>query len=271
MSAKGDIMRNLRLNIRRVKRLTKEPFGVCLDMTQTNVERQLKASVEEGVRIFVTYRASPAKYIAFLKDNGCKALHMVGTVSHAKSAEAEGVDIVIADGFEGGSYRSPEEVPNMVLIPQVADAVDIPVVASGGIVDARGYAAALVLGAEGVYVGTRFVATHECIAHPKFKEAMLNAVDSGSVIAGRYYLPTRILRTPGALKLREKSLLPRQRAAQSWESELGLLKARAALLDGDLRNGVAYCGAGVGLISKIMSVREVMRGLVEGAKELLGK
>ena len=178
------------------------------------------------------------------------------------------MDIIIAEGYEGGGIRGPDEIPNLVLIPQVSDAVSIPIFASGGVIDARGYVAALAMGAQGVQMGTRFVATNECIAHPKYKEALLGAIDTGTVIAGRYHRPTRVLRSDTALKLKESSPSSGAEAPNLWESELGPEQVRASLLEGDL-GSVAYYGAGVGLVSEILDVETVMRSLVEGAQAFI--
>ena len=187
---------------------------------------------------------------------------------HARGAEAQGVDIVIAEGFEGGGLRGADKVSTMVLVPQVATSVSIPVVASGGIVDSRGFLAALALGAEGVQMGSRFVATHECISHPSYKEAIVAAIDSGTVIVGGDRWPTRVLRSGMALRLMESGLQGPGNDLSAWEQEFGMAKARAAMMDGDLEEGIGYTGAGSGLISEILSVQEVVKELVDGTQAL---
>ena len=269
MPLDGNMVGNFRENIRRVKRLTNHTFGVSLSVANPLAGSLTHMAVEEGVRIVVTYGGSPALHTGFLKDNDVKVLHQVGTVRHARAAEAQGVDIVIAEGFEGGGLRAVDEVPNLVLLPQVADAVFLPVIVSGGVMDARGYVAALSLGAEGVQMGTRFLATHECVAHPKYKEALLKAIDTGTVIAGRYYRPTRLLRTNLALQLRNSTPASEEEASQRWESELGSEKIRAPMLEGEVDSSISYCGAGVGLVSEIMHAGDVVRSLAEGVNAVL--
>jgi len=260
---------NLRENIRQVRRLTSNPFGVCFYLANPQASELIDTALEEGMRIAVTYSGSPALYTGVLKNNNVTVLHQVSTVRHARGAEAQGVDAIIAEGYEGGGMRGPDETPNLALIPQVVDAVSIPVIASGGIMDARGYVAALTLGAQGVQMGTRFVATRECIAHPRYKEALLGAIDTGTVIAGRYHRPTRILRSDVALRLKDSAPPPGVDPSSYWESELGPARERAALLEGDLSNSMAYCGAGVGLVSEILGAEEVIRRLVEGAEAII--
>ena len=270
MDAAGDILTNLRENMRKVRRLTNSPFGVSFYMANPRVSELIQVALEEGLRIAVTYSGSPALHTGVLQDKDVRVLHVVSTVRHARGAEAQGLDAIIAEGSEGGGIRGPDETPNSVLVPQVVDSVYIPVIASGGIMDARGYVAALALGAQGIQLGTRFVATHECIAHPKYKEALLGAIDTGTVIAGRYHRPTRLLRSGMALKLKD-TLLPADASASGyWDSELGPAQVRAALLEGDLNASAAYCGAGVGLVSELMSAGDVVRGLVEGAESIIG-
>ena len=150
MKPDGDMVDNLRENIRRVRRLTSSPFGVAFYLASPVVSELIDVALEEGVRIAVTYSGSPALYTGVLKNSGVTVLHQVSTVRHARGAESQGVDVIVAEGFEGGGMRGPDETPNLVLIPQIADAVSVPIIASGGITDARGYVAALALGAQGV-------------------------------------------------------------------------------------------------------------------------
>ena len=268
MDLDGDMVANLRENIRNIRRLTGNPFGVSFYLANPQVEQLIEVGIEEGMKVAVTYSGSPALYTGKLKENDVKVLHQVSTVRHARGAESQGVDAIIAEGYEGGGIRGPDEIPNLPLLPQVADAVSIPIIASGGIMDARGYAAALALGAHGVQLGTRFVATHECIAHPKYNGAIVGAIDTGTVIAGRYHRPTRVLRSDAALRLKDSNPPAGADMSGHWEAELGPAQVRAALLEGDPA-GIAYCGAGVGLVSEILSVDEVMRGLVEGVSGII--
>ena len=268
IQADDDLVENLRANIRRVQLLTRNHFGVALYLPNPMIADIIEAASQEGVHIAVTYGGSPALYTGTLKDHDITVLHQVATVRHARGAEAQGVDIVIAEGFEGGGLRGADKVSTMVLVPQVAGSVSIPVVASGGIVDSRGFLAALALGAEGVQMGSRFVATHECISHQSYKEAIVAAIDSGTVIVGGDRWPTRVLRNGMALRLMESGLKGTGNDLGTWEQELGMDKARAAMMDGDLEEGVGYTGAGVGLISEILSVQEVVKELVDGSQAL---
>ena len=264
----GDIIANLQANIRRVQRLTHNPFGVALYLPNPQISEIIEAAVQEGMRIAITYGGSPALYTGMLKEHDNIVLHQVTTVRHARGAEAQGVDIVIAEGFEGGGLRGADKVSTMVLVPQIARSVTVPVVASGGIVDSRGYVAALALGAQGVQMGSRFVATTECISHQNYKEAIVAAIDSGTVIVGGDRWPTRVLRNGMALKMKESGLMGSGDDLEAWEAELGMAQARVAMMDGDLNAGIAYTGAGAGLISEILTVQEVFKELVDGGQSL---
>jgi NAD(P)H-dependent flavin oxidoreductase YrpB (nitropropane dioxygenase family) len=269
MAHDGEPLVCLRDNIRRVQGLTRHPFGVALYLANPNILEFIDVITKEGVHIAVTYGGSAALHTGVLKDREFKVLHQVATVRQARGAEAQGVDIIIADGFEAGGLRGTDQSSTMVLVPQVVRSVSLPVIASGGIVDSRGYVAAMALGADGVQIGSRFVATRESIAHLRYKEAIVAAIDTGTIIVGGDRRPTRILRTSLALQLKGKCENNSEYAMRVWEVELGPAKVRAAMLEGDLDVAVGYCGAGAGLISDVLSVHDVFDELVEGGQSLI--
>ena len=189
---------------------------------------------------------------------------------HAQGAERRGVDGVIAEGYEAGGHNGLDELTTFALVPQVADTVSIPVVAAGGIADARGVVAALALGADGVQMGTRFVATHECIAHPNFKEAILRATDVDTVVTGRKMGPTRILKNEVATKLLEM-----EAAGASLEELIAFIgpesRSRTGEFEGDLTEGEAYCGCIAGMIKEIKSAGEVISSIVDEYEAVLAR
>ncbi|MEO2141090.1 MAG: nitronate monooxygenase [bacterium] len=266
----GDPVADLHGAIRRVQRLTTKPFGVSFHLPHPQIEQLIEASAQEGITIAVTYGGSPALYTGKLKEHSMTVIHQIATVRQARGAEAQGVDMVIAEGFEGGGLRGADKVSTMVLVPQVVGSIAIPVIASGGIVDSRGYVAATALGAMGVQMGSRFVATKECISHQIYKTAMIAAIDSGTIVVGGDKWPTRILKQGIAMQMRESSLDSGDDSA-AWEQELGIERTRAAFLDGDFDSGIAYTGAGAGLISEILTVQEVFKDLVDGSHSLARK
>jgi enoyl-[acyl-carrier protein] reductase II len=267
MRADGNLAENLRDQIRIARDLTNKPFGVNLPLMIPQIRELIQLVIEEGLRIVTTSAGNPATYTRQLKEAGIKVLHLVASARHAKGAEAQGVDAVIAEGYEAGGHNGFDELPTLVLVPQAVDAVKIPVIAAGGVVDARGFVAALALGAEGVQVGTRFVATHECIAHRNFKEAIVKAGDTDTCITGRKFLLTRGLKSELTAKLIEMD----NAGASTAEifSFLGFARSRMGQLEGNLKEGEAYCGAGAGMIKEIMSAKEVVQGMVEGVSSIL--
>jgi len=262
MKLEEDVEQNLRSEIRRTKGLTDKPFAVNLPLQTPDVDKLIDATIEEGVTVVTTSAGNPALYTSYLKDAGVRVLHVVASVRHAQGAEKRGVDAVIAEGFEAGGHNGFDELTTFVLVPQVVDAVGVPVVAAGGIADARGLVAAFALGADGVQIGTRFVATLECMAHQNFKDEVLKAVDTGTVITGRKLGPTR------GLKNEFTALMLGKEAGGATPEELlvliGLGRSRSGELDGNVQDGELYCGSIAGMINDIVSAGDVVRGLVEG-------
>ncbi len=266
----GDPVADLHAVVRKVQRLTAKPFGVSFYLPHPQIEQLIEAAAQEGTSIAITYGGSPALYTGTLKEHSMTVIHQVSTVRHARGAEAQGVDMVIAEGFEGGGLRGVDKVPTMVLVPQIVGSIAIPVIASGGIVDSRGYLAATALGAMGVQMGSRFVATKECVSHQIYKTAMLAAIDSGTIVVGGDKWPTRVLKQGIATQMKESGLENGDDLA-SWEQELGIDRTRPAFIDGDFEAGIAYTGAGTGLISEILTVQEVFKDLVDGSHSLARK
>ena len=263
MTGDGDLVANQKKQIQIIRGLTSKPFGVTISIFMApQVEELVDMLISERVPVVVTSAGSPAMYTDRLKKSGIKVLHVVSAVKHAQSAEKHGVDAVIAEGYEAGGHNGMDELPTMVLIPQVVDAVKIPVVAAGGIADARGVVAAMALGADGVQMGTRFIATTECIAHPNFKEAVVKANDTDTVITCRKLGGTRILKNPLATKLVEM-----EAAGASIEDFLAVVGTtnltRIGELEGDIARGQAYCGAIAGIIKEVKSAGEIIRDIVE--------
>ncbi|MCK4362150.1 MAG: nitronate monooxygenase, partial [Dehalococcoidia bacterium] len=209
----------------------------------------------------------PAIYTPRLKEVGITVLHLVASVRQARGAERRGVDAVIAEGFEAGGHNGFDELPTLVLVPQVVDAVSIPVVAAGGIADARGFVAAMALGAEGVQMGTRFVATHECVAHRNFKDGIVAATDTGTMVTGRRLAPTRGLKNEFLAKVAE---LDRQGAtAEELLAVIGFAPSRIGQLEGKMEEGELYCGAISGVINEIVSAGDVVRSIIEGYSKVV--
>jgi enoyl-[acyl-carrier protein] reductase II len=267
MGKNGDPVENLRLQITKVRNLTKKPFGINIPLDLEQSGTLIDLILEEKVKIVITAAGNPHSFSEVLRTEGMKVLHIVSTVAQAQSAESSGVDAVIAEGSEAAAHLGFHELPLFSLVPQVADAVSIPVIAAGGIVDSRGVAAAFALGAEGVQMGTRFIAVDENVAHPKYKQAVLDAKDTDTVITCRNLLPTRSIRTEFSRRLLE--LEASGASAQDLRSFLGYSRARTGQLEGDLENGEAYCGASAGLIKEILPAAKVIQSMVEGYRKVV--
>lgn len=259
----GKAGENLRSQIRKAKGLTDKPFGVNFSIQLIGDDRSLiDIAIEEGVRVVTIGAGSPALHTGYLKEHGVKVLHVVASVRHAKGAEKNGVDAVIAEGYESGGLNSPDELTTFVLVPQIVDEVSIPVVAAGGICDAKGFVAALALGAQGVQMGTRFLATHECVASQSYKEAIVAAMDTSTVIMGRTLIPTRALKNELT-----REVLDKEGAGTSPQGLLSILApglTAAAALQGDMVKGQALAGAVAGMIKEVVSAGDVVRSIVEG-------
>lgn len=266
----------LRRQIKKVKSLTKKPFGVNLMTSfldhpgggEAFTKRCFEVILEEGIPVAVIAGSGPEKYVKQLKNAGIKVLHrgMPVNVTAAKEAEQAGVDALVAVGFEGGGHTGHDRIPTFVLIPQIVGALQIPVVAGGGIVDGRGMAAALALGAEGIYMGTRFIATKECPAHQTVKQAILDATDTSTATVTGPNGVLRALRTP----LMERCLQMEANGSSPQEvSNVYRPRYMKGMLEGNMIEGVFVCGAGAGLIKELKSAAEVVRDVINETGEIL--
>jgi NADH:quinone reductase (non-electrogenic) len=265
----------LRKEIRQIREMTEKPFGVNLSMLpelmkDDRTEEILQIIVEEEVPVVETSGRSPEPFIKKLKRAGIKLIHKVPSLRFAQKAESIGADAVIIVGFECGGRPGMDDVTSLVLIPSVADSVRIPVIAGGGIADARGFLAALALGAEGVLMGTRFIATYECPAHPRIKEWFVRARETDTVVIHRSIRSAaRVIKN----RTTEETLSMENRGA-SLEELMKVISGhmgQKALQEGDWEEAVIGCGQCVGLIHEIKSVREVIEEIVQGAQAILRK
>lgn len=266
----------LRRQIRKVKSLTDNPFGVNLmtffadhaDNSKTFSDRCLNVILDEKVPVAVLAGSGPGEYTAHLKKQHVKVLFrpLQPSVATAQEAEEAGIDAVIAVGFEAGGHAGYDRIPTFVLVPQIVDAVNIPVIAGGGIVDGRGMAAALALGAQGIYMGTRFVVTTECSAHQNVKEAILNAGDTSTVsIAGTVGM-LRALKSP----LLERCIELETRGCSLQEmSNLYRPGYTIGMVHGNIAAGTVVCGAGAGMIREIKGAAQVVQDVVNEAKQVI--
>ncbi len=265
--------RELREEIKKTKSLTDKPFAVNITLLPTlqqiNYEEYIDAAIEEGVNIIETAGRSPRPYMKRLKDAGVKVMHKVARVKNVKTAERLGVDAVTIVGFEAAGHPGMDDVTSLVLIPLAVDAVNIPVIAGGGIADARGFIAALALGAEGVLMGTRFMVCKECPLHPKIKQWMLQARETDTLMIERSIKnAARVMKTDFAQRVLEM-----EEKGATLEQLLPMIsgdRSKRSYISGDVNDAAIACGQVVGLIHEIPTARESIEGIINEAR-LIGQ
>lgn len=256
----------VREQIREAKKLTDKPFGVNIMLMSPEADAVAKVVVEEGVQVVTTGAGNPEKYIEAWKEAGIKVIPVVASVAMAKRMEKLGADAVVAEGTEAGGHIG--ETTTMVLVPQIVDAVNIPVIAAGGIADGRGMAAAFMLGAKGVQIGTQFVVTKECQVHQNYKDSILKAKDIDTRVTGRTTgHPVRALRND---LTREYLKLEAEGASFEELEALSIGGLRKAVVDGDVKMGSLMAGQSAGLVREECTCEEFMNKLITKAEELLG-
>lgn len=258
----------LREQIRLCKEKTDKPFGVNIMLMSDNADDLAQLVIDEGVSVVTTGAGNPGKYISAWKEAGVKVIPVVPAVALAKRMERAGADAVIAEGTESGGHIG--ENTTMCLVPQVVDAVSIPVIAAGGIADGRGMAASFMLGAEGVQIGTRFLASEECQIHQTFKDLVIKAKDTDSIVTGRYTgHPCRNVKTKFAKQLangeKDGSLTP-----DEFE-KLTVGALRRAVVDGDLESGSFLCGAIAGMVNEVKPCKEIVEEIMQQTEKLLNR
>jgi enoyl-[acyl-carrier protein] reductase II len=255
----------VREEIRKAKVLTDKPFGVNIMLLSDNADEVAKLVCEEGIKVVTTGAGSPGKYMEMWKSHGITVIPVVASVALAKRMERSGADAVIAEGCESGGHIG--ELTTMVLVPQVVDAVNIPVIAAGGIGDGRGVAAALMLGASGVQLGTRFLVANECTVHKNYKDRVIKAKDIDSVVTGRATgHPVRVLRNR---LTREFAVLEKEKYDSEKFDELGRGALPKAAKDGDIEMGSVMAGQIAGLVKKEQSCKEMIEEMFNEAREVM--
>ncbi|HIT63215.1 MAG TPA: enoyl-[acyl-carrier-protein] reductase FabK [Candidatus Ventrimonas merdavium] len=253
--------------IKKVKEVTDKPFGVNVMLMSPYADDVAKVVVEEGVKVVTTGAGNPEKYMDMWKAAGIKVIPVVASVALAKRMEKYGADAVVAEGTESGGHIG--EATTMTLVPQVVDAVSIPVIAAGGIADGRGIAAAFMLGAEAVQMGTRFLVAKECIVHQNYKDRVLKAKDIDSAVTGRSHgHPVRCLRNQ---MTREYNRLENEGKSFEELEYLTLGTLRKAVQEGDVTNGTVMAGQIAGMVSKEQTCEEMILEMMDQAETLLGR
>ncbi|MFG6358827.1 MAG: enoyl-[acyl-carrier-protein] reductase FabK [Acetatifactor sp.] len=257
----------VREQIHKVRETTQKPFGVNLMLMNPEADDIARVIAQEGVKVVTTGAGNPGKYLAMWKEAGVKVIPVVASVAMARMMERAGADAVVAEGAESGGHIG--SATTMTLVPQVADAVHIPVIAAGGIADGRGLAAAFMLGAEAVQMGTRFIVAKESTVHENYKQKVIAAKDIDSEVTGMSHgHPVRQLRNQMT-----REYLKREKEGASFEEleQLTLGALRKAVVEGDAVNGTLMAGQIAGLVHKEQTCEEMIREIMEQAQALLGR
>jgi enoyl-[acyl-carrier protein] reductase II len=257
-SMSADLLRD---QVRKAKASTGRPFGVNIPLAREDAADLVRVTIEEGVRIVFTSSGHPAVFTEMLKNVGCTVIHVIATVKHVEKVRSAGCDGVVAEGFEAGGHNGLDEITTLALVPQVAEVAGLPLLAAGGIADGRTMAAALALGADGVQVGTRFAASLESSAHENYKRAVVRARDGDTVLTLKKLTPTRLIKTPFALRALEAE---RRGADREELNELmGEKRERAGIFEGDTDEGAIEAGQSSGLIRDILPAARIVHDMME--------
>ena len=253
----------LREEIRKVKSITSNPFGVNLMLMMADVEKQIEVCIEEGVPVVTTGAGNPGPYMERLKAAGIKVIPVVASVALAKRMEKIGADAVIAEGMEGGGHIGT--ITTMSLVPQVVEAVNIPVIAAGGIAGGKQFLAALSLGAEGIQVGTKFLVADECTVHENYKKVILKAKDRSTVSTGNYTgHPVRVIENKFAKQILE---MEKVGAPKEEIEKLGTGRLRLAVVDGDVENGSVMAGQVAAMVNEPTTTKDILEGFMRELEE----
>jgi enoyl-[acyl-carrier protein] reductase II len=246
----------LREHIQKCQKATDKPFGVNVPMLYPNIEEIIQIIIEEGVKVVFTSAGNPKIWTKHLKDNGIKVVHVVSSAKFAMKAQDAGVDAVVAEGFEAGGHNGRDETTTLTLIPIVRENIEIPLIAAGGIATGRGMMAAMILGADGVQMGTRFVASIESSAHTNFKTTVVNAKEGDTHLTLKELAPVRLVKNKFYNDLQE--LYAKGPSKEELEALLGKRRAKRGMFEGDLIEGELEIGQISGLIHDILPVQTII-------------
>lgn len=250
----------LREHIQKCKKATNKPFGVNVPMLYPNIEEIMDIIVEEGVKIVFTSAGNPKTWTPFLKENGITVVHVVSSVKFALKAQDAGVDAIVAEGFEAGGHNGREETTTFTLIPMVKEQLQIPLIAAGGIATGRGMLAAMVLGADAVQVGSRFVASHEASSHDNFKKAIVEAKDGDTQLTLKELAPVRLIKNKFFQDVTE--LYAKSPTVDDLKTLLGRARAKKGMFEGDLDEGELEIGQIAGLIHEIKPAADIVKEII---------
>ena len=251
----------LRSQIKKCKNATDKPFGINVPLLYPQTDDIMQIIIDEGVKIVFTSAGNPAKYTNFLKEKGITVVHVVANKKFALKAISAGVDAIVAEGFEAGGHNGYEETTTMVLIPLIREICDIPLIAAGGIATGSAIYAALALGADGVQIGSRFVASKEASAHPSFKKKVVDASDGDTYLTLKKLVPVRLIKNDFFHKIHQLELAGASK--EELAGALGKGRAKMGMFEGDTQNGELEIGQAASLIKDVLPVSEIMKNLID--------
>ena len=250
----------LKEHIQKCKKATAKPFGVNVPMLYPSIDEIMKIIVDEGVKIVFTSAGNPKTWTSYLKEHGVKVVHVVSSVKFALKAQEAGVDAVVAEGFEAGGHNGRDETTTFTLIPMVKEKITIPLIAAGGIASGRGMLAAMILGADGVQIGSRFVASNEASSHINFKKKVVEAQEGDTQLTLKELAPVRLLKNKFYYEIEE--LYKQHPSTEQLKELLGRARAKKGMFEGDLDDGELEIGQVAGLIHDIKPAATILRDLL---------
>jgi enoyl-[acyl-carrier protein] reductase II len=250
----------LKEHIQKCKKATAKPFGVNVPMLYPSVEEIMKIIIDEGVKIVFTSAGNPKTWTSYLKEHGITVVHVVSSVKFALKAQESGVDAVVAEGFEAGGHNGRDETTTFTLIPMVKEKISIPLIAAGGIASGRGMLAAMILGADGVQIGSRFVASEEASSHIKFKQKVVEAQEGDTQLTLKELAPVRLLKNKFYYEVEE--LYKQNPTVEQLKGLLGRARAKKGMFEGDLDDGELEIGQVAGLIHDIKPAATILQELL---------
>ena len=250
----------LKTHIQKCKKATDKPFGVNVPMLYPDLEKLFQIIIDEEVKVVFTSAGNPKIYTSFLKDNGITVVHVVSSVKFALKAQEAGVDAIVAEGFEAGGHNGRDETTTFTLIPMVKEKITIPLIAAGGIATGRGMLAAMVLGADGVQIGSRFVASNEASSHINFKEKVVEAEEGDTQLTLKELAPVRLLKNKFYYDI--QSLYKKNPSVDELKNLLGRARAKKGMFEGDLEEGELEIGQIAGLINNIKPAADIVKEII---------
>ncbi|TDQ30968.1 NAD(P)H-dependent flavin oxidoreductase [Zeaxanthinibacter enoshimensis] len=251
----------LREHIQKCQQATSKPFGVNVPLLYPDIEKLMEVIIEEGVKIVFTSAGNPATWTSYLKEKGITVVHVVSSVKFALKSQQVGVDAIVAEGFEAGGHNGRDETTTMTLIPAVREKIGIPLIAAGGIGDGRAMLAAMILGADGVQVGSRFVASEEASSHPAFKKMVVDAKEGDTLLTLKELAPVRLLKNKFFKDIEQA--YARGASVEELKTLLGRARAKKGMFEGDLEEGELEIGQVSATIHDIRPAAEIVKSMVK--------